>query len=170
MVSLLIIAGHETTVSLIGNVVLALLQHPDQRTALAADPATIPRAIEELLRYDGPVERTLTRWAAEDVEVGGQTIGRGDAVIVILGSADRDPARFTDPDVLDLAREDVKHVAFGRGSHYCLGAPLARLEAEIALTTLLRRLPRMRLAVSEDELSWRPVPLFRSLTALPVAW
>jgi cytochrome P450 len=170
MVSLLIIAGHETTVSLIGNVVLALLQHPDQRAALAADPATIPRAIEELLRYDGPVERALTRWAAEDVEVGGQTIGRGDAVIVILGSADRDPARFADPDVLDLARDDVKHVAFGRGSHYCLGAPLARLEAEIALTTLLRRLPRMRLAVSEDELSWRPVPLFRSLTALPVAW
>jgi cytochrome P450 len=170
MVSLLIIAGHETTVSLIGNVVLALLQHPDQRAALAADPATIPRAIEELVRYDGPVERALTRWAAEDVEVGGQLIGRGEAVIVILGSADRDPARFTDPDVLDLARDDVKHVAFGRGSHYCLGAPLARLEAEIALATLLRRLPGLRLAVSEDELSWRPVPLFRSLTALPVAW
>jgi cytochrome P450 len=170
MVSLLIIAGHETTVSLIGNAVLALLQHPEQRAALGADPAAIPRAIEELLRYDGPVERALTRWAAEDVEVGGRTIGRGDAVIVILGSADRDPARFTDPDVLDLAREDIRHVAFGRGSHYCLGAPLARLEAEIALNTLLRRLPNVRLAVPEEELSWRPVPLFRSLAALPVAW
>jgi cytochrome P450 len=170
MVSLLIIAGHETTVSLIGNAVLALLRHPEQRAALAADPPAISRAIEELLRYDGPVERALTRWAAEDVEFGGQTIGRGDAVIVILGSADRDPARFTDPDVLDLAREDVKHIAFGRGSHYCLGAPLARLEAEIALTTLLRRLPGLRLAVPEEGLSWRPVPLFRSLAALPVAW
>jgi cytochrome P450 len=170
MVSLLIVAGHETTVSLIGNAVLALLQHPEQRAALTADPAVIQRAIEELLRYDGPVERALTRWAAEDLEVGGQTIGRGDAVIVILGSADRDPARFTDPDVLDLTREDVKHVAFGRGSHYCLGAPLARLETEIALTTLLRRLPNLRLAVPAEELSWRPVPLFRSLVALPVAW
>jgi cytochrome P450 len=170
MVSLLIVAGHETTVSLTGNAVLALLQHSEQRAALAADPATVPRAIEELLRYDGPVERALTRWAAEDVEVGGKTIGRGDAVIVILGAADRDPERFQDPDVLDLTREDVKHVAFGRGSHYCLGAPLARLEAEIALTTLLRRLPTLRLAVSPQELSWRPVPLFRSLVALPVAW
>jgi cytochrome P450 len=170
MVSLLIVAGHETTVSLIGNAVLALLQHPEQRAALAADPATVPRAIDELLRYDGPVERALTRWAAEDVEVSGKTIGRGDAVIVILGSADRDVARFRDPDVLDLTREDVKHVAFGRGSHYCLGAPLARLEAEIALTTLLRRLPNLRLAVPAEELSWRPVPLFRSLVALPVAW
>lgn len=170
MVSLLIIAGHETTVSLIGNAVLALLQHPEQGAALAKNPAEMSRAIDELLRYDGPVERALTRWAAEDVEVGGQTIGRGDAVIVILGSADRDPARFTDPDVLDLTREDVKHVAFGRGSHYCLGAPLARLEAEIALTTLLRRLPGLRLAIPEAELSWRPVPLFRSLAALPVAW
>jgi cytochrome P450 len=170
MVSLLIIAGHETTVSLIGNAVLALLRHPEQRAALAAEPAAISRAIEELLRYDGPVERTLTRWAAEDVEFGGQTIARGDAVIVILGSADRDPARFTNPDVLDLAREDIKHIAFGRGSHYCLGAPLARLEAEIALTTLLRRLPGLRLAIPEAELSWRPVPLFCSLAALPVAW
>jgi len=170
MVSLLIVAGHETTVSLIGNAVLALLEHPEQRAALVADPTATPRAIEELLRYDGPVERALPRWAGEDVELGGQRIGRGDAVIVILGSADRDPERFPDPDVLDLARTDVKHVAFGRGSHYCLGAPLARLEAEIALTTLLVRLPGLRLAVPVEELSWRPVPLFRSLAALPVAW
>jgi cytochrome P450 len=170
MVSLLIVAGHETTVSLIGNAVLALLQHPEQRAALADDPASMTRAIEEILRFDGPVERALTRWAAEDVEVGETNIRRGDAVIVILGAADRDAGRFRDPDVLDLTREDLKHVAFGRGSHYCLGAPLARLEAEVALTTLHRRLPNLRLAVSAEELSWRPVPLFRSLAALPVAW
>jgi cytochrome P450 len=170
MVVLLIIAGHETTVSLIGNAMLALLQHPDQREALERDPTRTSHAIEELLRYDGPVERTLNRWAARDVELGGQTIRRGEGVIVILGSADRDASRFPDPDVLDFAREDVKHLAFGRGSHYCLGAPLARLEAEIALTTLLHRLPGLRLVTSAEELYWRPVPLFRSLASLQVAW
>jgi cytochrome P450 len=170
MVALLIIAGHETTVSLIGNAVLALLTHPEQRAELERDASRVPRAVEELLRYDGPVERTLHRWATEDVEIGGQTIKRGDSVIVILGSADRDPSRFRDADKLDFAREDNKHIAFGRGSHYCLGAPLARLEAEIALATLLRRLPGLRLAISTDELYWRPVPLFRSLASLPVAW
>jgi cytochrome P450 len=170
MVVLLIIAGHETTVSLIGNAVLALLEHLEQGAELQGDPERIPHAIEELLRYDSPVERTLNRWAATDVELGGQTIRRGEGVIVILGSANRDPSRFTDPDTLDLARADVKHIAFGRGSHYCLGAPLARLEAEVALTTLLRRLPGLRLAAPVEELSWRPVPLFRSLASLPVAW
>jgi cytochrome P450 len=170
MVVLLVIAGHETTVSLIGNAVLALLLHPDQREALESDPTRMSHAIEELLRYDGPVERTLSRWAATDVELGGETIRRGEGVIVILGSADRDPSRFPDPDTLDFAREDVKHLAFGRGSHYCLGAPLARLEAEVALRTLLRRLPGLRLAMSVEELYWRPVPLFRSLASLQVAW
>lgn len=170
MVVLLIIAGHETTVSLIGNAVLALLEHPRQRAELQDDPERMARSIEELLRYDSPVERTLNRWAATDVELGGQTIRRGEGVIVILGSANRDPSRFTDPDTLDLARTDVKHIAFGRGSHYCLGAPLARLEAEIALTTLLRRLPGLRLEAPVEELNWRPVPLFRSLASLPVAW
>src|SRR5919204_854439 len=170
MVALLIIAGHETTVGLIGNAVLALLQHPEQRAQLEHDPFLIGRAIEELLRYDGPIERTLTRWASQDVELGGQTIRRGEGVIVILGSADRDPARFPDPNRLDFAREDNKHVAFGRGSHYCLGAPLARLEAEIALTTVFRRLPRLRLAVPVENLRWRPVPLFRSLVSLPLVW
>jgi cytochrome P450 len=170
MVALLIIAGHETTLGLIGNAVLALLQHPDQRAALEREPERMSHAIEELLRYDGPVERTLNRWAATDVELGGQTIRKGEGVIVLLGSADRDPSRFEDPDTLDLHRQDVKHVAFGRGSHYCLGAPLARLEAEVALATLLRRLPRLRLAMSPDELYWRPVPLFRCLASLRVAW
>ena len=170
MVVLLIIAGHETTVSLIGNAVLALLQHPDQRQTLESEPARMSHAIEELLRYDGPVERTLLRWAAADVELGGQLIRRGEGVIVILGSADRDPSRFSDPDKLDFAREDIKHLGFGRGSHYCLGAPLARLEAEVALTTLLRRLPGLQLAMPVEELRWRPVPLFRSLASLQVAW
>jgi cytochrome P450 len=170
MVVLLIVAGHETTVSLIGNAALALLRHPEARAELERDPQRIPEAIEELLRYDSPVERTLTRWAATDLELGGHTIGRGDLVIAILGSANRDPDRFPDPDDLDLDRSDTKHVAFGRGSHYCLGAPLARLETEIAIATLLRRLPGLRLAVAPEELAWRPVPLFRSLVSLPVAW
>jgi cytochrome P450 len=171
MVALLIVAGHETTVSLIGNATLALLTHPEQQAALERDLSLLPRAVEELIRYDGPVERTLNRWAAVDVELRGKTIRRGDAVIVILGAADRDPERFDDPDRLDLAAErETRLLAFGRGSHFCLGAPLARLEAEIALGTLLRRLPGLRPAVPEEELRWRPVPLFRSLVALPVAW
>jgi cytochrome P450 len=170
MVVLLIVAGHETTVNLIANAVLALLEHPGQLALLRDDPGRIPAAVEELVRYDGPVERTLTRWAADDAELGGLTIRRGDAVIAILGAANRDPERFPDPDSLDLLREDAKHIAFGRGSHYCLGAPLARLEAEIALETVLRRLPNLRLSVARAELVWRPVPLFRALAALPVAW
>jgi cytochrome P450 len=170
MVVLLIVAGHETTVNLIANATLALLEHPGELAALRDDPARIPAAVEECLRYDGPVERALPRWAAVDVELGGHTIRRGDDVIVILGSANRDPARFPRPDDLDLERGDARHLAFGRGSHYCLGAPLARLEGEIALATLLRRLPGLRLAATRDELRWRPVPLFRSLVSLPVAW
>jgi cytochrome P450 len=169
MVALLIVAGHETTVSLIGNATLALLTHPDQRAAVELDPSLLPRAVEELIRYDGPVERTLNRWATEDVELGGRTIRRGETVIVILGAADRDADRFAAPDTLDLAAGRDRHLGFGRGSHFCLGAPLARLEAEIALGTLLR-LRGLRLAVSPDDVRWRPVPLFRSLVALPVAW
>lgn len=171
MVAILIVAGHETTVSLIGNATLALLTNPEQRKLVESDPSLLPRAVEELIRYDGPVERTLTRWASVDVELGGRTIRRGEAVVVILGAADRDSERFEAPDTLDLTSErDTRHLGFGRGQHFCLGAPLARLEAEIALGTLLRRLPGLRLAVSQDELRWRPAPLFRSLVALPVAW
>jgi cytochrome P450 len=146
------------------------LQHPEQLALLEHDPTLVPHAVEELLRYDGAVERALTRWATTDVELDGQTIRRGDAVILLLGSANRDEERFADAGALDVRREDVKHVAFGRGSHYCLGAPLARLEAEVALTTLFRQLPGLRLGVAVEGLRWRPVPLFRSLTALPVAW
>jgi cytochrome P450 len=170
MVVLLIVAGHETTVGLVGNAVLNLLTHPDQLTLVRSDSALIPGCIEEVLRYEGPVERALNRWAAADVELGGHTIARGDLVIVVLGSADRDPSRFADPDVLDVTREDTRHLAFGRGSHYCLGAPLARLEAVIALETLLHRRPNLRLAAPREELVWRPTPGFRRLGALPVAW
>jgi cytochrome P450 len=169
MVVLLITAGHETTVGLIGNAMLALLQHPDQLAVLERDLARVPAVIEEVLRYDGPVERTLNRWVAADVTLGGQSLKRGDAVIVILGAADRDGERFAEPDRFDIARDtEAKHLAFGRGSHYCLGAPLARLEGEIALTTLLRRLSGLSLAVPAGDLTWRPVPLFRSLASLPV--
>jgi cytochrome P450 len=170
MVVLLIVAGHETTVSLIANAVHALLTHPDQLAALRADPSLVPGAVEELLRFDSPVERTITRWAAEEAVVGGKTISRGDLVIAVIGSANRDGTRFPDADALDLTREDVRHVGFGRGPHFCLGAPLARLETEIALVKLFDRLPNLRLAISEDDLYWRPIPLFRSLASLPVAW
>jgi cytochrome P450 len=169
-VVLLIVAGHETTVGLIGNAVVNLLEHPDQLALLREDPTLIPGAVEEILRYEGPVERSLNRWAATDVELGGQTIPKGDLVIPILNAAGRDPSRFPEPDRLDVTREDTRHVAFGRGSHYCLGAPLARLEAEVALETLFRRLPELRLAVSRDQLEWRPTPGFRRVVALPVAW
>jgi cytochrome P450 PksS len=170
MTILLIVAGHETTVNLVANGMLALLRHPRDLERLRAAPESIPDGIEELLRYDGPVERALTRWAAKDVELGGQVIPRGEMVIAVLAAADRDPERFPDPDVLDLGRPDKKHVAFGRGAHYCLGAPLARLEGAIALETLLRRLPALRLAVPVDELVYRPTPTFRALASLPVCW
>ena len=170
MVVLLIVAGHETTVSLVTNAVLALLTNPDQLAALRAAPSLMPAAVEELLRYDSPVERTITRWVATDGELGGRTLRRGDLVVAVVGSANRDERRFAAADVLELDREDNKHVGFGRGPHYCLGAPLARLEAEIALTTLLDRLPNLRLAIAEKDLYWRPIPIFRSLASLPVEW
>ena len=170
MVVLLIVAGHETTVSLITNAVHALLTHPAQLDALRTDPSLVPTAVEELLRFDSPVERTITRWVAADVELGGAQLSRGDLVIAVVGSANRDEARFAQADELDLVRAGSKHVGFGRGPHFCLGAPLARLETEIALTTLLRRLPGLRLAIAADDLYWRPIPIFRSLASLPVEW
>jgi len=167
---LLIVAGHETTVNLIANGVLALSERPELRDALAADPSRLPRAIEEFLRYDGSVERALNRWAAEDVEWGGQPIRRGEPVILILSSANRDEARFERPDELDPERAPNAHLAFGKGPHYCLGAPLARLEAEVALRALLTRLPRLRLSVPREALRYRFLPGFRALQALPVRW
>lgn len=172
---LLIVAGHETTVNLIANSVLALDRNPGQRTRLEdalrrGDRRAMPRAVEELLRYDGSVERALVRWAAEDVDIGEHRIPRGDGVILILGSANHDAERFDGPETLDLQRDPNPHLGFGKGPHYCLGAPLARLEAEVALSTLLRRLPGLRVSVGRDQLRYRPLPMFKALEALPVAW
>jgi cytochrome P450 len=170
MVVLLIVAGHETTVSLITNAVHALLTHPEQLARLRSDRSLVATAVDELLRYDSPVERAITRWVAADGDLGGRQLRRGDLVVAVVGSANRDEDQFADADVLDLGRAANKHVGFGRGPHFCLGAPLARLEAEIALTTLVDRLPGLRLAIDEDDLYWRPIPIFRSLASLPVAW
>lgn len=170
MVVLLIVAGHETTVNLIGNGTLALLRHPDQLALLKADPTLMPNAVEELLRYDGPVERATLRFAATDLALGGQQIRRGEALAVVLGSANRDDAQFDQPDTLDLRRDNSRHLAFGYGVHYCVGAPLARMEGRIALTTLLRRLPNLRLAAPVEELTWRFNPILRGMNHLPVAW
>jgi cytochrome P450 len=168
MVWLLLVAGHETTVNLIGNGVLALLRHPDQLALLRADPGLLPGAVEELLRYDGPVATSTPRFSTAEVDLPGGTIPAGEQVIVVLASADRDPERFADPDVLDVRRADVRHLAFGRGVHYCLGAPLARMEGRIALGTLLRRVPGLRSAVPFEELEWRRSLLVRGLRAFPV--
>lgn len=167
---LLITAGHETTVNLIANAVLALSRHPHVRDALAADGSAMAAAVEEFLRFDGPVERALNRWASEDVVWDGRTIRRGEPVILILGSANRDPQRFEAADALDPKRNPNPHLAFGKGPHYCMGAPLARLEGEIALNALLARLPQLRVAVAEEALRYRFLPGFRALEALPVAW
>jgi cytochrome P450 len=170
MVVLLIVAGHETTVTLIGNGVLALLQNPERLDELKHDPSLWPQAVEEILRYDSPVERALTRWVTEDIEVGGKTMRRGELVIPLLASANRDTGEFEEADRLDIHRLYNPHIAFGKGVHYCLGAPLARMEGEIALSTLFRRLPNLRLAIPVESLEWRLVPLFRSLSKLPVTW
>ena len=167
---LLIVAGHETTVNLIGNAVLALLRQPEIQRRLMQDSDLMEVAVEEFLRYDSPVERALVRWAAQDTVIGGQQIKKGDIVIGVVGAANRDPEHYAQPERLDLQRGAHRHLAFGHGAHYCLGAPLARLEGEIALNTLLRRLPNLRLAVAESELVWRTVPMFRGLVALPVTW
>jgi len=170
MLTLLVVAGHETTVTLIGNAVLALLQNPDQLGMFIREPSLSGQAVEELLRYDSPVDRALVRFVAEDVELGGKSLKRGDFIIVILGSANRDEQNFECPHDLNLSRQKNPHLAFGKGSHYCLGAPLARLEGEIALRTLFQRLPNLCLAVPAEDLVWRQVPLFRSLVQLPVRW
>ncbi|HEY4911968.1 MAG TPA: cytochrome P450 [Methylomirabilota bacterium] len=162
---LLLIAGHETTVNLIGNGVLALLQHPDQMRVLREDPALIQTGVEELLRYDAPVQRT-GRVVAADVEIGGKAISRGSIVVAVLGAANRDPAHFPDPERLDVTRRENRHIAFGFGIHFCLGAPLARVEGQIAIGTLLRRLPRMELASAAPQ--WRESSILRGLTTLPV--
>ncbi len=150
MIFLLLVAGHETTVNLIGTGTLALLEHPGQMDKLRNDPVLIKPAVEELLRYTSPVEMATERYAREDVTIAGVTIPRGDMVFAVIASANRDERQFADPDTLDVAREPNKHLAFGLGPHFCLGAPLARLEGQIAINTLLRRLPEMRLAAAPE--------------------
>ncbi|WP_418037476.1 cytochrome P450 family protein [Paenibacillus xylanilyticus] len=168
VVSLLIIAGHETTVNLIGNGVLALLEHPEQRDLLIQKPELIHNAVEEMLRYNGPVEFSTSRWALEDVEFREQNIAKGELVIVALDSANRDTEKFKDADIFDITREKSQHLAFGKGIHLCLGAPLARLEGEIAISTLLARYPEIQLQTDVTELEWRPGMIVRGLKELPV--
>jgi cytochrome P450 len=168
MVFLLLIAGHETTVNLIGSGVLALLEHPDQMEKLRRDPALIKSAVEELLRYTAPVFMSTERYAREDVTLHGVTIPRGKMTLGVIGSANRDETIFENPNALDITREPNRHLSFGQGIHFCLGAPLARMEAQIAVNTLLSRMPDLRLKVSPDSLRWRPSMILRGLDSLPV--
>jgi cytochrome P450 len=170
MILLLIVVGHETSVNLIGNGTLALLQHPEAWEQLQATPSLLPNAVEEMLRYDCPVERAPMRYAAEDVELGGTLIHRGDAVSVVLGSANRDEAFFASADTFDITRDPNRHLAFGHSIHYCLGAPLARLEGRIALQALLTQMPDLHLAIPSSALRWSTHPIMRGLKRLPVAW
>lgn len=168
MIFLLLVAGHETTVNLIGNGMLALMQHRDQQAALVENPALIKTAVEEMLRYHGPVENTLSRWAADDIEWGGQVIKKGQTVFATLMAANRDPSAFPDPDRFDITRDPNKHIAFGGGIHYCLGAPLARMEGAVAINALLRHYPNIQLAVSPDEIQYPDQILLRGALAIPV--
>ncbi|MFD5429711.1 cytochrome P450 [Streptomyces sp. NPDC127084] len=166
---LLLAAGYITTVNLIGSGTAALLANPDQLALLREDPELLPGAVEEFLRYDGPVNPGIARFAREDVTIGGVAIPSGATVVIATAIADRDPGRFPAPDRLDITRRDNAHLAFGHGIHYCLGAPLARLEGQIAIGTVLRRLPDLALAVPPGELRWRPGGL-RGPASLPVTF
>lgn len=168
VVTLLIIAGHETTVNLIGNTVLSLLETREQRKLLEQRPELINQAIEESLRFNGPVEFSTSRWAGEDFEFQGREMKKGDLVVVALNSANRDPDKFAEPELFDIQREKSPHLAFGKGIHMCLGAPLARLEGEIAIASLLTRFPQMKLAVETSELKWRPGMIVRGVKELPL--
>ncbi|MEE9277840.1 MAG: cytochrome P450 [Dehalococcoidia bacterium] len=164
---LLLGAGNETTTNLIGNGMLALLRHPDQFDLLRDDPALITTAVEEMLRYDAPVQLT-SRVATEDLEIGGKPVRAGQMVTVALGAANRDPLQFANPSAFDITRPDSHQAAFGHGIHFCLGAPLARLEAQAALPILLERMPRM--ALVEGEPAWRKTMVLRGLRRLPVSF
>ncbi|MER7770934.1 cytochrome P450 [Kitasatospora sp. NPDC096140] len=168
MAFLLLVAGHETTVNLISGTALALLAHPEQFAAVRADPGLVDAAIEETLRHDGPVESTAFRFATEPVRIGDTTVPAGDSVLVSLAAASRDPRHFPDPDRFDLHRKTAGHLAFGHGIHHCLGAPLARVEAAIALRTLIERHPGLALDADPADLLWRPSTMLRGLTRLPV--
>jgi cytochrome P450 len=165
---LLVMAGFDTTVNLIASGVLALLTHPGEMARLRSDRSLLPAAVEELLRFTSPVNHANDRFTTEEVSIGGVAVPAGEWVIIALPSANRDPARFPGPERLDLDRDTSGHIAFGHGIHYCLGAPLARMEAEIALGTLLDRFPGMSLAARPEELRWRSVSLINGLESLPV--
>ncbi|OKI12880.1 cytochrome P450 [Streptomyces sp. CB03911] len=168
LAALLLVAGHETTTNHLGNAVLALLLHPTELARLRADPDAIATALDELLRFDSPVSTATFRFSTEPVTLGDTEIPAGVPVLVALGAANRDPGRFPSPDLLDLDREAAGHLAFGHGIHRCLGAPLARAEAEIALRAVLTRFPRLRLAVPADQVRWRHTRLVRGPVSLPV--
>ncbi|MFE9924199.1 cytochrome P450 [Streptomyces sp. NPDC005774] len=167
---LILFAGYENTVHLIGNSTLALLSHPDQLRALRADPNRLGGAVEELARYDGPVPLAIRRFPTEDITIGGVGIPAGETVLLSLAAAHRDPHRFTEPDRLDIGRDATGHLALGHGIHYCLGAPLARMETEVALAALLDRFPTLALDIAPDELRRRPSMRARGLLDLPVRY
>jgi cytochrome P450 len=168
MVFLLLVAGHETTVNLIGNGTLALLEHPDQMEKLWAHPDLMESAVEEMLRYNGPVGVSTMRWALEDLEMRGQPIAAGEMVMGSLLAANRDPAEFDNPDVFDITREPNRHIAFGSGIHYCLGAPLARLEGAIAIGAMLKQLPNLELDIEIPDIAWNETLLLNGMRSLPV--
>ena len=168
MIFLLLFAGHETSVNLIGNGMLALIDHPDQMAVLRAEPDLMDGAVEELLRYTSPVEYGTMRFAKEPVTIAGVTIGTGEMVMALHASANRDEAAFPNADQLDVTRATGRHLAFGAGLHYCIGAALGRLEAKLALGALLDRFHDIRLAVPREQLRWRQSSGLRGLVALPL--
>jgi cytochrome P450 PksS len=168
MLFLLLFAGHETTVNLIGSGMLALLDNPKQLQLLTSQPTLAESAVEELLRYTNPVQFGASRIALEDIELGGVAIEKSSVVVAMLSSANRDEAVFPDPETLDIERGPNRHLGFGFGVHFCLGAPLARMEGRIAFNKLLARFPNIRLAVPRDQIRWRASPVFRGLQSLPV--
>ena len=167
---LLLVAGHETTVNLVASGTLTLLDHPEQVNMLRRNPALIRSAVEELLRYTSPVQIATERYAGEDVTIAGTPIPRGGLVLAVLGSANRDERQFENPDTLDITRDPNKHLSFGKGIHHCLGAALARMEAQIALDTLLRRFLNLHLTEAPESLRWRRGLFLRGLENLPLAF
>ena len=170
MIFLLLSAGHETTFNLIGSGSLALLEHPEALAKLRGEPALIRPAIEELLRFTCPVEMATERYACEEVTIAGTTIPRGELVLAVIGSANRDVAYFDNRDALDITRQNNKYLAFGLSAHYCIGAPLAQLEGQIVISTLVQRILNLRLRVAPDQLRWRSSFILRGLEALPVSF
>jgi cytochrome P450 len=165
---LLLIAGYETTATLVGAILLGLARRPELTTALRADLSLVPAAVEEFLRLDSPVQTGTERFATEDMRIGDTLVHRGDMLLVSLAAANRDPARFAEPDTFQLGRS-TGHVAFGHGVHHCLGAQLARMEAEVAVTTMLMRVSHISLAIGDSELEWRPGLLMYGVRHLPVS-